>query len=205
MLSDIIMNDDQSQAGTIIIVIYEDFQILLNRLFYLEVIQDEMKSQITELISDSQQKQVRIYILENEVISSKFIESIPRIMKSKLADPEFFSGNRLKLLDFLTKCQFKFLDQFSRFLDEKSKVIYIKILLEEDAFSWFQSYFIQAVNIDIYLSEIANFEAMSKSFIILYEDPNLEISSKNALRKLQQTQDMSQYIAQFERLTQYIK
>ena len=81
MLPDIIMNDDPSQAGTTITVIYEDFQTLLNRLSYLEVIQDEAKSQITELIADSQQKQARIHTLENEVISAKSVEPIPRIVE----------------------------------------------------------------------------------------------------------------------------
>lgn len=144
-----------------------------------------MKSQITELISDSQQKQTRIHTFENKIISAKSIESISRIIELKLTNPESFFGNRFKFLDFLTKCQLKFLDQFSHFPDEKSKVIYIEILLEDDAFSWFQSYFIQTINTDIYLPEIVNFEAMSKSLITLYEDSNLEISSENALRKLQ--------------------
>ena len=54
MLPGIIMNDNQLQAGTNIIIIYKNFQTSLNHLFYLEAVQNEAKSQIMELIFDSQ-------------------------------------------------------------------------------------------------------------------------------------------------------
>jgi hypothetical protein len=205
MLPDTTMEETIPPPETIVSITYGDFQNLLNRLSYLETIQDEAKNHVTELISDSQQKNARFHTLETAVASIGSTTATPREGEPKVADPEPFCGDRLKLLDFLAKCQLKFLGQPSRFSTEKSKIIYAGALLEKEAFSWFQPHFIKAVSTGVYPPEIIDFKAMSESLTALYGDPDLETSSENALRRLQQTQDVPHYTAQFERLAQYVK
>lgn len=208
MLPDTTMEESQSPPVTVSIA-SEDLQTLLDRLAYLEVVQDEAKTQIAGLIADSQQKDARLQTLATQVASKVPVAApaaaIPHDMEPKIADPEPFDGDRLKLLDFLAKCQLKFLGQPSRFSSEKSKILYAGALLEKEAFSWFHPHFTKAIITNTFPPEIASFKAMSESLTTLYGDPDLEISSENALRKLQQTQDAPHYAAQFERLAQYVK
>jgi hypothetical protein len=205
MLPDTAMEENIPPPETIISIIYGDFQNLLNRISYLETIQDEAKNQVMEVISDSQQKNARFHTLETLVASIGLSPTPSHDMEPKVADPEPFCGDRLKLFDFLAKCQLKFLGQPSRFSSEKSKIIYAGALLENEAFSWFQPHFIKAVSTGVYPPEILDFKAMSESLTALYGDPDLETSSKNALRKFQQTQNIPHYTAHFERLAQYVK
>jgi hypothetical protein len=198
------MEGAQPAPGTVTLT-RENLQTLVDRLAYLEAVQDEAKTQITELIADSQQKDARFQTLAAQFTAAKPAPTTSQDAEPKVADPEPFNGDRLKLLDFLAKCQLKFLGQPSRFSTEKSKIIYAGALLEKEAFSWFHPHFIKATRTGTFPPEIANFKAMSESLTALYGDPDLEISSENALRKLQQTQDAPHYAAQFERLAQYVK
>ena len=182
MLPDTTMEETIPPPETIVSITYGDFQNLLNRLSYLETIQDEAKNHVTELISDSQQKNARFHTLETAVASIGSTTATPREGEPKVADPEPFCGDRLKLLDFLAKCQLKFLGQPSHFSTEKSKIIYAGALLEKEAFSWFQPHFIKAVSTGVYPPEIIDFKAMSESLTALYGDPDIETSSENALR-----------------------
>jgi hypothetical protein len=122
-------------ASGIVNLIQENFQILVDHLIYLEAVQDEVKAQITKLISDSQQKDACFQTLAVQFNNAKFVATIFQDLEFKIINLESFDGDRLKLLDFLAKCQFKFLDQPSRFSIEKSKIIYTEVLLDKEAFS----------------------------------------------------------------------
>ena len=55
----------------------------------------------------------------------------------KLPDPPTFTGDHKSVLPFLVKCQMKFHSQPSLFLDEPTKIIYVRACLEGAPFSWF--------------------------------------------------------------------
>src|SRR5271169_435652 len=195
MSADTTMNNEQEH--TLDNTSLTEIRALFERVTYLEAVHEGVVAQITQLTAR----------LENHALNtpSRVPATTPRIFEPKLADPEHFSGDRLKLLDFLTKCRLKFRGQPSRFPDEESKVIYTGALLEGVAFSWFQPFFAKATTTEQFPPEIATFEALAKSLTTLYGDPNLEITSEHSLRNLSQTQDVPGYIAQFERYAQYVK
>jgi len=177
-----------------------DLKLICDRLSFLESLHDETTAKSNELAT-------RLQSLETHVTNalSAPAATTPRVTEPKLPDPEPFTGDRLKLLDFLTKCRLKFLGQPLTYVLETSKVIYTGTLLREEAFSWFQPYFVKATTTNEWPVEIANFEALAQSLTTLYGDPNLEISSEESLKALKQTVDVPSYIAQFERLAQYVK
>ena len=177
-----------------------ELKLLYDRLSFLESLHDETTVKSEELAT-------RLRMLEIHITNAPPIPAAttPRATEPKLPDPEPFTGDRLKLLDFLTKCRLKFLGQPITYALETSKVIYTGTLLREEAFSWFQPYFVRATTTNDWPEEIANFEALAQSLTTLYGDPNLEISSEEALTALKQTADVPSYIAQFERLAQYVK
>ena len=93
------------------------------------------KTQITELIADSQQKQARIHTLENEVVSKIRRTNPSHRGTQSRRDPKSSLVIDSSSSTFLTKCQLKFLGwKISRFPDEKSKVHYTGALLKSSAF-----------------------------------------------------------------------
>src|SRR5271169_5787176 len=195
MSADTTMNNEQEH--TLDNTSLTEIRALFKRVTYLEAVHEGVVAQITQLTAR----------LENHALNtpSRVPATTPRISEPKLADPEPFTGDRLKLLDFLTKCRLKFLGQPNTYASETSKVIYTGTLLREEAFSWFQPYFVRATTTNDWPEEIADFEALARSLTTLYGDPNLEISSEESLTALKQTADVPSYIAQFERLAQYVK
>lgn len=69
-----------------------------------------------------------------QVILIRSVAANPWNVKSKIMNSEFFDDNKFKILNFLAKCQFKFLNKSFHFFSEKSKIIYIKILLKNGIF-----------------------------------------------------------------------
>jgi hypothetical protein len=56
----------------------------------------------------------------------------------KIANPEYFKGDRLLLANFLSQCKLKFAGEPSKFPDDKSKIFFAGSYLREGPYSWFQ-------------------------------------------------------------------
>jgi len=122
----------------------------------------------------------------------------------KIANPEFFKGDRLLLTNFISQCQLKFAGEPAKFLDEKAKIYFAGSYLREGPYSWFQP-LISADARGQSPSEFRSFEAFADALTTIYGDPNLVITSERELRALRQTTSVAQYIAEFQRLRQYVK
>src|SRR6202048_5142706 len=101
-----------------------DLKLICDRLSFLESLHDETTAKLNELVN-------RIRMLETYVTNTLSVPAAttPRVNEPKLPDPEPFTGDRLKLLDFLTKCRLKFLGQPLTYVLETSNAIYTSTLL----------------------------------------------------------------------------
>jgi len=124
----------------------------------------------------------------------------------KLADPEPYSGSRIHLIDFLSKCRLKFAGQPSKFTTENSKIYYAGSYLREQAYSWFQPLLTAAQDPNRpNPEEFESFETFATALSAIYGDPDLEASAERQLNTLVQGGSVAQYNAEFQRLRQYVK
>jgi len=99
-------------------------------------------------------------------------------------DAPVFKGERKELLPFFAKCHFKFESQPSRFISERSKVLYAGTHLEGPAFTWFQALFRKWSAdrpFNLVPEEIKDWETFQRSLTQIYGDPNLEATSEREL------------------------
>jgi hypothetical protein len=122
----------------------------------------------------------------------------------KIANPEFFKGDRLLLSNFISQCKLKFSGEPGKFSNEKSKIYYAGSYLREGPYSWFQP-LLSADSDGETPSEFQSFKAFEDALTTIYGDPNLVITSERELRLLRQTTSVAHYIAEFQRLRQYVK
>ena len=164
---------------------------VLDRLAYLEALAEAQMAEIQTL---------------NQTIAIASLHAPPaKDSEPQIADPEPFSGNRLHLSNFLAKCRLKFAGQPSKFKNELSKIYYAGSRLGEPAFSWFQPLLTTAEDKEKpNPPEFASFETFAKAFTAVYGDPNLAASSVRAIKALKHTGSAAHYIAEFQRLRQYI-
>lgn len=122
----------------------------------------------------------------------------------KIANPEYFKGDRLLLANFLSQCKLKFAGEPSKFPDDRSKIFFAGSYLREGPYSWFQP-LLSAADNGGSPAEFVSFHAFSDALTTIYGDPNLVITSEREIRQLRQTTSVAQYIAEFQRLRQYVK
>jgi Retrotransposon gag protein len=138
----------------------------------------------------------------------------PSRAEPKIADPDFYTGDRLQLQNFLSKCRLKFAAQSSRFDTEEKKIFYAGSFLKDAPYSWFQPLLAQAEAATHPIEgqpvvtpppEFASFAFFAAALTTMYGDPNIEATSERVLNQLRQTGSVAKYIAEFQRLRQYIK
>jgi len=169
---------------------------MLDRLAYLEALTENHMAEIRTLTQTITEQRTQIASLR--VTQAK--DSEPQI-----ADPEPFTGNRLHLSNFLAKCRLKFAGQPSKFQEELPKIYYAGSRLGEPAFSWFQPLLSVAEDKEKpNPPEFASFETFATALTAVYGDPNLAASSVRAIKALKHTGSAAHYIAEFQRLRQYI-
>ena len=124
-----LMNTEQEltqaqQNAAIAQISVGELKLLYDRFSFLESLHDETTVKSEELAT-------RLRMLEIHITNAPPIPAAttPRATEPKLPDPEPFTGDRLKVLDFLTKCRLKFLGQPITYALETSKVIYMGTLL----------------------------------------------------------------------------
>jgi len=169
---------------------------MFDRLTYLETLTEAHTAEIQTLTQVITDQNTTITSLQTTRTSSS---------EPKIADPEPFTGNRLHLGNFLAKCRLKFAGEPSKFKDELSKIYYAGSRLGEPVFSWFQPLLAVAEDKENpNPPEFASFEVFAKALTAVYGDPNLAASSVRAIKALKQTGSAAHYIAEFQRLRQYI-
>ena len=122
----------------------------------------------------------------------------------KIANPEYFKGDRLLLANFLSQCKLKFAGEPSKFPNDKSKIFFAGSYLREGPYSWFQP-LLSAADNGGSTAEFVSFHAFSDALTTIYGDPNLVITSEREISQLRQTTSVAQYIIEFQRLRQYVK
>jgi hypothetical protein len=172
---------------------------LVRRLSFLEARFDEMNNALIR--PDNFQ---RAFTLINSRLEKLEERSSNQRQGPKMANPEYFKGDRLLLTNFLSQCQLKFAGEPSRFPNEKAKIYFAGSYLREGPYSWFQP-LISADSRGHPPLEFSSFKAFTDALTTVYGDPNLVITSERELRALRQTMSVAQYIADFQCLRQYVK
>src|ERR1700694_1568362 len=122
----------------------------------------------------------------------------------KIADPEPFEGDRLQLTNFLSQCQLKIYAQSAQYLDEITKIHFAGSFLRGGAYSWFQPLLVSSHK-GVQPAEFESFKPFTDAVSMVYGDPNTEITAERELRQLRQRSSATQYIAEFQRLRQYVR
>jgi len=133
------------QNGAVLVVnislgIWND---LLTRLSSLKALL-EIRSSDHERALETHDNDIKTLKMWHNTLEREFYDQtvlphkVSHQQEAKIPDPPIFSGDRKDLLSFLTKCQIKFYGQPSRFLDERSKILYMGSRLEGPTYSWFQ-------------------------------------------------------------------
>src|SRR6202140_1408661 len=122
----------------------------------------------------------------------------------KIADPEPFEGDRLQLTNFLSQCQLKIYAQSARYPDEITKIHFAGSFLRGGAYSWFQP-LLASSHKGVQPAEFESFKTFTDALSRVYGDPNPEITAERELRQLRQSSSATQYIAEFQRLRQYVR
>src|SRR5205814_5130027 len=122
----------------------------------------------------------------------------------KVLHPDPFTGDRLELDTYLTRCQHVFLTQPSLFLMEQQKVLYAASYLKGNAYSWMKPLvqeYAKGLSVPI---EFTSFEKYSESLTRMYGDPDIVKSKTREINALCQTSSISAYASEFRRIQAYI-
>ena len=122
----------------------------------------------------------------------------------KILQPDPFTGDRLELDTYLTRCQHVFLTQPSLFLTEQHKVLYAASYLKGAAYSWMKPLVQEYAKGLIVPVEFTSFQQYSESLTRMYGDPDIVKSMTRELNALGQTSSVSAYASEFRRLQAYI-
>src|SRR6266480_1038909 len=106
--------------------------------------------------------------LEPGTILVAATSQVPKVLQS---GP--FTGDRLELDTYLTRCQHVFLAQPSLFLTEQHKVLYATSYLKDNAYSWVKPLvqeYAKGTSVPI---EFTSFQKYSESLTPMYGDPHI--------------------------------
>jgi hypothetical protein len=133
--------------------------------------------------------------------------SNPGLKTTKLRDPDPFSGKREELYNFIASCRLKFAMESHHFTDEFLKIGWASTHFTGTPKSWFSTLF--TVNQDLpqedWPPELRTFSGFVKKLNELYGDPNLVSSKARKLVALRQTTSVTEYIAQFKTIAQFLQ
>jgi len=131
-------------------------ETVLNRLASQQAVIEELRHELQTL---------RHYPLAGATSKAPFEFEAPEAL--------IFKGERKELLPFLAKCHFKFESQPSRFISERSRVLYAGTHLEGPAFTSFQALFrkwLAGLPSNLAPEEIKDWEAFQCSLTQIYGD-----------------------------------
>src|SRR5436190_13091535 len=136
---------------------------------------------------------------ESSTIRTATLSQVPKVLQ-----PDPFTGDRLELDTYLTRCQHVFLTQPSLFLTEQHKVLYAASYLKGNAYSWVKPLvqeYAKGASLSI---EFTSFQTYSESLTRMYGDPDIVKSKTREINALYQTSSVSTYASEFRRLEAYI-
>jgi len=161
------------------------------------------EAQVQGLLDNYAYLEARLSELEEKLQLSLSQAAKPSTKEPKIADPEPFKGDRLQLTNFLSQCQLKVGAQPARYPDEMTKILFAGSFLRGEAYSWFQP-LLASSHLGVQPAEFESFKTFTDALNTIYGDPNLEITAERELRQLRQTSSVAQYIAEFQRIRQYV-
>src|SRR5204863_3648406 len=116
---------------------------------------------------------------ESSTIRTATLSQVPKVLQ-----PDPFTGDRLELDTYLTRCQHVFLTQPSLFLTEQHKVLYAASYLKGNAYSWVKPLvqeYAKGASVPI---EFTSFQKYSESLTRMYGDPHI-IKSTPSTKQVQ--------------------
>ena len=133
--------------------------------------------------------------------------SNPGLKTTKLRDPDPFSGKREDLYNFIASCRLKFAMEPHHFTDEFLKIGWASTHFTGTPKSWFSTLFTvnQGLSQEDWPPELRTFNGFVKKLNEMYGDPNLVSSKARELVALRQTTSVTEYIAQFKTISQFLQ
>lgn len=120
------------------------------------------------------------------------------IKSARVADPDFFRGDRTKLKSFLAQCTIKFIANAREFPDEGAKIAYAASFLRDAAFDWFAPHLRMGGS----KCDFGTFYELSKALENAFGDPDAKATAEREIRYLKQgNRPCSVYNADFQRIT----
>jgi hypothetical protein len=113
----------------------------------------------------------------------------------KVASPEYYSGQRNKLVTFITQVTMVLTLQSNRFPTELSKIFYAGSFLRDTAFLWFQPY----VTVVPKPTFMLDFDLFCQELRKTFGDPDEQSTAERQLYALKQRGSVSAYMADFMR------
>jgi hypothetical protein len=133
----------------------------------------------------------------------------PAAQEPKIPDPPLYDGDRKELLAWLAKCEMKFEGNPSKFVDLRTKLLYVGTRLEGTAFTWFQplmkkwSSNLPVEHPDV-PPELKSWKAFADAITEVFGDPNLAATAEREIVALRQLSSVADYAAKFESKRQYL-
>ncbi|OMH83846.1 Retrotransposon-derived protein PEG10 [Zancudomyces culisetae] len=119
------------------------------------------------------------------------------LREPRVADPEYFNGNRDQLRNFLSQVQLVIEAQPSRFPTDKQKVIFTSTFLRGAAFSWLQPFLESRTPVPM----LTDFELFTDEIQRVFGNPHQASTAERQLRRLKQTNSAANYATDFRRLS----
>ena len=192
------MNDnlDAGDLSTPITITRDELNQLSHAFNNYQAMAEQVQSLVTEI---AQLRLLSITPATTPEPRTQHPSQVPKILP-----PDPFTGDRLELDTYLTRCQHVFLTQPSLFLTEQHKVLYAVSYLKGNAYSWIKPLvqeYAKGLSIPI---EFTSFQKFSESLTRMYGDPDIVKSKTREINALCQTTSVSAYASEFRRLQAYI-
>jgi len=132
---------------------------------------------------------------DQEVPSSTSTTTVTKV--AKIADPDYFHGEREKLRPFQSQCKLKLAGNAHMFPTEASKMSYVAGRCRGIAYDWLESYIRTGL-----IESFTDYEGMRKAMELAFGDPDAQKTAERELYKLRQgDRTCAAYHAEFQRIT----
>ncbi|OMH78677.1 Retrotransposon-derived protein PEG10 [Zancudomyces culisetae] len=125
------------------------------------------------------------------------VQSMTVSREPRVADPEYYNGNRDHLRNFISQVNLVIEAQPSRFPSDKQKVVFVSTFLRGAAFSWLQPYLESRTPVPM----LTDFELFTEELHRVFGNPHQASTAERQLRRLRQTNSAVNYATDFRRLS----
>src|SRR5579859_3000918 len=133
----------------------------------------------------------------------------PTAQEPKIPDPPLYDGDQKELLVWLANCEMKFEGNLSKFVDLRTKLLYVGTRLEGTTFTWFQPLMkkwtsnLRVEHTDV-PPELKLWKAFSDAITEVLGDLNFAVTAEREIVALRQHSSVADYTAKFESKRQYL-